>query len=266
MPRYPDTVFAEGLSFPTGECFKCTDICNCTVCCKKRGEEYISARGPPRGKPRLVEAPTLIVREKRVSKKKKTEEESSRAPRARPTTSLCIASGEIEKIGPIYRMDGARMRVTFVDPEDTSDEHIDDADVEMEEFTPKRIFIGKIRRSSGFKPRTKGVFIEPDDDPARLEAARQKLAVKGKKLIRYAGKPLVIQPPQPVYYGPADESDSELDGEWEEEEPDEDGGIALPDDFGLVFSSPLTSLPDTDIGGNRGTSMLWFLGVLKGTD
>ncbi|KAJ4469270.1 hypothetical protein J3R30DRAFT_3304174, partial [Lentinula aciculospora] len=43
--RYP-TVLSFDETRDDFYCFRCTDTCNCDICCGKRGETYISSRGP----------------------------------------------------------------------------------------------------------------------------------------------------------------------------------------------------------------------------
>ncbi|KAI0770911.1 hypothetical protein BD413DRAFT_69690 [Trametes elegans] len=107
MNRYPDMDFdAYAVRF---KCPRCQDICNCTACCARRGEPYISARVgklPPAGS---TEA--LALAQEALSKSLRPVEHSGVQPSPSPS-KLDLVGGQY--FGVIYGLGGERVGAGFV--------------------------------------------------------------------------------------------------------------------------------------------------------
>ncbi|OBZ78713.1 hypothetical protein A0H81_00069 [Grifola frondosa] len=94
VTRYPSLTFEPyAVKFT---CPRCADICNCTVCARKRGEEYVSARYT-----RLA----LFPRAKATKNR----------PKARLPPPLLAPSAGQEYFGAVYGLGGERVGLAFGD-------------------------------------------------------------------------------------------------------------------------------------------------------
>ncbi|KAM5536359.1 hypothetical protein V8D89_009957 [Ganoderma adspersum] len=115
--RYPDIAFEAYARYFV--CLRCLDTCNCTVCCSKRGETYISARIGKLPPPNSAEALALI---KEVENNLKSDAPSRVVTRRMitpPAPKFDLVPGRF--FGVIYGLEGERMGPGYMG-EDSSQE------------------------------------------------------------------------------------------------------------------------------------------------
>ncbi|KAF6752017.1 hypothetical protein DFP72DRAFT_905814 [Ephemerocybe angulata] len=251
--RYVDLVFASAFS-STSPCPFCSSSCNCDACCRKRGETYISPSGIARAPDSAPKTRQLEPREPRALRQKQQKAvvvpSISRLP-ALPTIIRVPSGSNLEEFGPIYSLDGSKLKVVYSNEvESTEAAVVDSEPIRIEEpYKARRVFIGAIPKSWRLQ-QPKVVDLEPCEESAGLVGRKGGAAAKKVKM--YVGKP--IEPPPPVVAAPVPVGDGS-----EEEEEEEDGEISVGSeppgkldlsDFGLMFDSPLTSLPDSEVEGS----------------
>lgn len=199
-----------------------------------------------------LEGSDLAARPKRIPKPTARASSSKVAPPQVIRTTIVVPSNdEPTFMGPFYALDGTKMEVRVNDVADVQEEAVAE-----EPFQPKRVFIGRIPRCWGFGSQPRISHVEPlgedelSESEVKARQQRRQGAVSRPKLTVYIGKKPRPPMPRPVFVVPQPEEDSD-----EEVQEGEDGAAAL-DGLDDVFSSPLTSLPDTETegGGDDGQS------------
>lgn len=252
--RYVDLVFASAFS-STSPCPFCSSSCNCDACCRKRGETYISPSGIARAPDSAPKTRQLEPREPRALRQKQQKTvvvPSISRPPALPTIIRVPSGSNLEEFGPIYSLDGSKLKVVYTNEEESTEAAVVDSEpIRIEEpYKARRVFIGAIPKSWRLQ-QPKVVDLEPCEEGAGL-VGRKGGAGAAKKVKMYVGKP--VEPPPPVVAAPVPVEDGS-----EEEEEEEDGEISVGSeppgkldlsDFGRMFDSPLTSLPDSEVEGS----------------
>lgn len=207
-------------------CPYCQGCCNCTACCSKRGDKYVSSARSGGGRPgprpkKPVAVPPLAVRE-RVSLGGKTN--------LPPPSQL--PSEPIKYWGAVYALSGKKITSTFAPQTQeghpavvfgliNSEESVDKPK-EKKTLQPKRVFVGVLQRRWGYSKHRR-----VKDLKDKTYAPPKKLAAKRKNK-QYDGEPRWYVGHRARLF-------------WPREEPTE---IPVPDD--LDDLSPLSSLEDDD--------------------
>ena len=186
--RYPECEFdADDEDY---SCPACEGFCNCTVCCRKRGEAYVGVRTCDKFTP----PPQLPLRSRDKLGAKTNLPPVSTTIKAKTIKTTTIPAGATNAWGSLYSVTGEKIGACFFDPSAEKDSSIvfapattpiiaTMAEVAQQVVTPapatseepqkirvkrrktkhkRRIFIGVVQDCWGYtKPRIKQLEVEP---------------------------------------------------------------------------------------------------------
>lgn len=151
-------------------------------------------------------------------------------------------------MGPFYALDGTKMQVRVADvaePDEPLDVEVSEPSPEVPaakptDFKPRRVFIGRVQPSWGFGGKSQLTYLDhPGEDEVFLPDRIDHQQLESKLFVGKKPRP---PPPPPVYA--VEDAGSE---EEEVEGRDDDGSMLALGGLEDAFSSPLTSLSDTEL-------------------
>ncbi|KAH9475773.1 hypothetical protein JR316_0011332 [Psilocybe cubensis] len=193
--RYPDELFYDGIEIVWADnCPRCLEFCNCTACCKKRGETYVSSRKRPPGNRPLPSSPPPDILPHYTLPASHTAQPRHATPPDLTQNAQYFAT--------MYDLNGKRVGATYTSVDAFSNIGVVPALPSIPVTKKAHIFVGAVQRSWGISKRSVAKYLH--SLPALKQTKRAKKKSKEQRKLRHfvGSDTFALYRPEPKPYDP----------------------------------------------------------------